>query len=72
MMENITCPSLSDWATFIDSVKNVLFALTFVLIGFYVTINPDIMKEFASRWVDAAMIVASYYIGTRSSKVSKA
>lgn len=61
-------PPLSEWATFIDSVKNVFFAFLFVIIGFYVTITPGISPEHSGQWIGAAMTVAGVYIGTRIEK----
>jgi hypothetical protein len=61
-------PSLADLATFIDSVKNVVFALIFVFAGFYVTVTPGVTTEYAGQWVGAAMTVAGFYIGTRAEK----
>ena len=60
--------TLEEIATFIDSIKNVLFAIIFVFVGFYVTITPGIVPEYAGQWVGAAMTVAGFYIGTRSEK----
>jgi hypothetical protein len=59
---------LEDFAKFIDSIKNVMFAVMFVLIGFYVTIHPGITPEYAGQWVGAAMTVAGVYIGQRVEK----
>jgi hypothetical protein len=61
-------PSLENLATFIDSIKNVAFALMFVLAGFYVTVTPGVVTEYAGQWVGAAMTVAGFYIGARSEK----
>ena len=63
--------TLTDLATFIDSIKNVLFAMMFVLIGFYVTIHPGITPEYAGQWVGAAMTVAGVYIGQRVEKAKQ-
>jgi hypothetical protein len=60
--------TLQDLATFIDSVKNVLFAMMFVMAGFYVTIVPGIAPEYAGQWVGAAMMAAGVYIGQRTEK----
>jgi hypothetical protein len=61
-------PNLTDWATFIDSIKNVVFALIFVIAGFYVTVTPGISENFAGQWVGAAMMAAGVYIGQRAEK----
>jgi hypothetical protein len=60
--------TLQDMATFIDSIKNVLFAMMFVVAGFYVTISPGIAPEYAGQWVGAAMMAAGVYIGQRVEK----
>jgi hypothetical protein len=60
--------NLQDLATFIDSIKNVLFAMMFVVAGFYVTIHPGITPEYAGQWVGAAMMAAGVYIGQRAEK----
>ena len=60
--------TLADVATFIDSIKNVLFALIFVLVGFYVTVVPGISENYAGQWLGAAMMVAGVYIGQRAEK----
>jgi hypothetical protein len=65
-MTDTTC--LPGVATFIDSIKNVLFAILFVLAGFYVTVVPGIVPEYAGQWVGAAMTVAGVYIGSRIEK----
>jgi len=57
--------NLEDIATFIDSIKNVLFAVIFVLAGFYVTVHSGIPQEYASQWINAAMLVGGVYIGQR-------
>lgn len=59
---------LTELATFIDSIKNVMFAAMFVMAGFYVTIVPGIAPEYAGQWVGAAMMAAGVYIGTRVEK----
>jgi len=61
-------PTLADLATFIDSIKNVFFAMVFVLAGFYVTMTPGVPPEYAGQWVGAAMTVGGVYIGTRIEK----
>jgi len=65
---DIKLPCLTDLATFIDNIKNVVFAMIFVLAGFYVTITPGIAPEYAGQWVGAAMTVGGVYIGTRIEK----
>jgi hypothetical protein len=60
--------TLQEIATFVDSIKNVLFAMMFVLIGFYVTVAPGITPEYAGQWVAVAMTVGGVYIGTRIEK----
>jgi hypothetical protein len=60
--------NLTELATFIDSIKNVMFALIFVVAGFYVTVVPGVAENFAGQWVGAAMTVAGVYIGTRIEK----
>lgn len=59
---------LKEIASFIESIKNVMFAIMFVLAGFYVTVVPDISPEYAGQWVGAAMTVAGFYIGARAEK----
>lgn len=66
MVKKFNFPTLSEWATFIDSIKNVAFALIFVIIGFYVTLHTELPVELVTRWVDVAMIVGSVYVGTRA------
>jgi hypothetical protein len=61
-------PGLTGVAAFIDSIKNVMFALIFVLCGFYVTVTPGIEAGMAGQWLGAAMLVAGVYVGTRSEK----
>jgi hypothetical protein len=66
MVRKFDLPSLVDLATFIDSVKNVIFALIFVGAGFYVTLHTELPVDLVNRWVDMAMIVGSIYVGTRA------
>jgi hypothetical protein len=61
-------PCLTDLSAFIDNIKNVFFALIFVLCGFYVTVTPGIEPGMAGQWLGAAMLVAGVYVGTRSEK----
>lgn len=60
--------TLEALANFIDSIKNVMFALLFVVAGFYVTVTPGISENFAGQWVGAAMMAAGVYIGQRTEK----
>lgn len=64
----VELPCLADVASFIESIKNVFFALVFVIAGFYVTVMPGIPEQYAGQWVGAAMMAAGVYIGTRSEK----
>jgi hypothetical protein len=62
----VTGATIQDIIALVDGVKNVMIALAFVLMGFYVTIHPQgIPENLQTQWVSAAMLVGTVYIGGR-------
>ena len=65
----VTAATTQDIIDLVDGVKNVVVALLFVIMGFYVTIHPEgIPANLQTQWVSAAMSVGLIYIGGRQVK----
>jgi hypothetical protein len=55
-----------------DSKKRVFISLVILCIAWYVTVTPDVNSTFAGQWVNAGMIVVSFYLGSHTAQTTTA
>jgi hypothetical protein len=53
----------------LGSFKRIFIGTVILAIAFYVSVNPDVAKEYAGQWVSAAMMVVSFYLGSHTEKM---
>lgn len=46
--------------------KRITIAVLILCIAFFVTVNPSVNSTFAGQWVNAAMLVVSFYLGSHT------
>jgi hypothetical protein len=62
---------VDDLIRLVDGTKNVLIALAFLFMGFWVTVHPQgIPETLQTQWVTVAMSVGTIYVGGRQVKTA--
>jgi len=53
----------------LDTKKRVFIGLVVLCIAYFATTNPAINQTYAGQWVNAAMMVISFYLGSHTEKM---